>query len=219
MKVSELAKKMGVSRQWLNKMVDRGLVHGVSRSKVTGRLVIAKDEGTEAEFLRNVERFQDALKDATRELAGTVKKLQSIPSHERLAASREFSRMIRTTTLISRLLPCDFEDRFPDEYRACNELPIQEAFKLLRASKPFMNFKVMPWVEWVASARTERSFQMRCAIIEFKEARNPEQFRNQADIAERFGVTRSAVSKAFRQMPPFKRSPGRPPRSPGRSEA
>jgi hypothetical protein len=48
MKVSELAKTMGVSRQWLNKMVDRGLVYGVSRSKATGRLVIAEEEGTES---------------------------------------------------------------------------------------------------------------------------------------------------------------------------
>lgn len=198
MNVAELAKKMGVSRQWLNKMVDRGLVQGVSRSKVNGRLVIAEEEGTESEFLRNVQRFKDTVKDATRELAETVKKFRSMPNQERRAASREFSRMIRATTLISRLLGGEFENRLPDEYRACNELPIKEAFKLLRNSKPFMNFKVMPLVEWAVSARTEKSFQMRCAIVEFKHARNPEQFRNQTDIAERFGVTRSAASIAAR---------------------
>jgi transposase-like protein len=200
MKVSELAKKMGVSRQWLNKMVDRGLVHGVSRSKVNGRLVIAEEEGTESDFLRNVQRYRDALKDATRELAETVKKLRRMPSQKRRAAEREFSRMIRTTTLISLLLP-SFEEQFPDEYRACNELPIKEAFAVLRSSKSFMAFKVMPLVEWAASARTEKSFYMRCAIAEFKHTRNPERFRSLTDIARRFEVTLAAVSKTWRQMP------------------
>jgi hypothetical protein len=210
MNVAELAKTMGVSRQWLNKMVDRGLVPGVNRSEVTGRLIIAQDVTTEKILL-----FQKRLRDAYRPLGETLRRLRSVPVQKR----REFNRMIRTTTLISRLLSGEFEEKLPDEYRACNELPIQEAIKLLRNSKPFMNFKVLPLVEWAVSARTEKSFEMRCAIVEYEHARNPEQFRSQIDIAERFDVTRSAVSKVFNQMPPFKRSSERQSRSWKRPEA
>jgi hypothetical protein len=181
-----------------------------SRSEVTGRLIIAEDVTAEKILL-----FQKHLRDAYRPLGQPLRRFRSVPVQKR----REFNRMIRTTTLISRLLGGEFEEKLPDEYRACNELPIQEAIKLLRNSKPFMNFKVMPLVEWAVAARTEKNFQMRCVIAEFEHARNPEQFHNQTDIAEKFGVTRAAVSKTLRQMPPLKRSPGKRSRLEKRPEA
>ena len=210
MNVAELAKKMGVSRQWLNKMVDRGMVPGVHRSEVTGRLIIA--ERTNAE---EILQFQQRLREASRPLVEALRRLRSVPIQKR----REFSRVIRTTTLIYQLIGSEFKERFPDLYRAFNELPIGEAMNALRNSKQFATFYVFPLIEWAVSARTQKSFELRCAVAEFEHARNPEQFQSLTDIAERFGVTRSAVSKTSRLMPAIKKSSERRSRSTKRPAA
>ena len=98
-KINELAKKIGVSRQWLNKMVDRRMIPGVSRSEVTGRLMIADDSKLDP-LLVHTKQFRDAMRDATRELRETIRRLRRVPIHQRRATRREFSRTTRTATLI-----------------------------------------------------------------------------------------------------------------------
>ena len=186
MGVNELAKRAGTTRQRLNKLVDRGKVTGVSRS-VTGRLEIT--EGPELEAWL-----------AERKLARALRKLQGAPAYKK----QEFTRTIRTIELIAGLFHSDFKERFPKLYKAFVKLPLTEGLALLRADKKFARFRYFPVIEWAVSARTEESFQKRCAVVEFVYANNPWQFRNKTDIAETLESTRAAISKTLRLMPKIK---------------
>jgi excisionase family DNA binding protein len=187
--VAELAREIGISRQWLNKLVDRGKIPAVKRGK-NGRLII-----------RSGEELSDWLKRRrTWEYFGARRRPRLNP------LEREIRSYGRTCQLIDTLLGLNrAKAEFPLIHNASWDLPIRDGLKALHGDPEFNQFMNYPVFKWFCAARTEKARAMREDI--FQHSYSPGEYRSMADIARKHHVTRAAVSKAYLQMKALEKVP------------
>lgn len=183
--LAELAREIGISRQWFNKLVDRGNIPAVKRGK-NGRLIIRP--GAELNDWLKRRRHWEIFRRRRRPPTTTL--------------DREIRAYGRACTLIEGLLGSErAKEEFPVIDNASWDLPIREGLKVLRGDPQFAQFKNHPFFKWFCAARTEKTRSLREDVL--LHHCSPVEFRSLADIARKHNVTRAAVSKAYRQLVKF----------------
>jgi transposase-like protein len=176
--VAELAHEAGISRQWLNKLIDQGKVQGLRRGR-TGRLRITDNLALRLWLMERQDK--NALKP-----------------HRWIVRDPDFVRWgisDRTRQIIWKI----YHEQLPilEEVR---DLPLAHALKIVHKDPEFRQFRCFPLFEWFSSARTHRSHELRESVFLYAFQPGGRLFDSMTEIAKKHEVTRSAVSKVFRQM-------------------
>jgi hypothetical protein len=190
MRISEVAKAKGWSRQWLNKHQKRDGVPGIARGH-NGRLQIT--DRVALERWLNPDPLIKAARYVRRAFRGT-------PKIGDLVAKRHRDCKIAEATWWL-LEPHLSEERWPEFKRIFCGPPVQEALRRLRADERFRSVKEFPVIPWIVAARTERNFRLRRAVAQYAYARDHGGYHSKVEIAKKLGVTRAAVTRIFYQMP------------------
>jgi hypothetical protein len=190
-KVAELAAESGLSRQWLNKLVDRGMVPGVRRG-TTGRLIIRRDAELDGWLRLRWGKVKIPLSAAQKEVFQRAKQWMNRPDVRYVG---------KIGLLIHALFESDdLEEKFPETYAAFWNLSAAEGFKALQSDPAFRKFKNHPVLKWICTARTQKARDLRQDVALYQYSRGKGGFSSLSDIARKHNVTRAAASKAYRQM-------------------
>jgi hypothetical protein len=184
MLISELAALCGISRQWLNKLIDAGEVAGVRR-KGNGRLEIFNEDAAlfSAPVIALSQKMKKRKRDYNRDASTLIPRIEHSNAPENIEKA-----LLQMTEL-------EIFDRAVRDAKRQGVRSLEEAKSKLsdpddfEFAADFLRIK-----KWMANGRTVESRLARLSLISFKESPGEEQVEAMENIARR--VTKSRFGKS-----------------------